>query len=266
MPVSQNGWTINPPLADLTVHGVTFGGAHTGDAHVVLEYVATRYDAEVERLIAGTCGCYNPRKIPGSDVWSNHASATAIDCNWQRHPLGARGTYTAAQVRAIRRILADCNGVIRWGGDYNSTVDEMHFEINKNAAAVKALADKIRSNDMALTDPQGPEAVAIAQAAASKWGGDTQPPNSNSGVATGLRYQVAQATAPILTAVQGLASVLANLDEVDETALANALAPALSASVLAQLEAFLEDHPGSLTAADVETALRDVLRTGTEAA
>jgi hypothetical protein len=146
MSVSQNGWTINPPLAVLTVRGVTFGGAHTGDAHVVLEYVATRFDAEVERLIAGTCGCYNPRLIPGSNVWSNHASATAIDCNWQRHPLGARGTFTAAQVRAIRSILAFCDGVIRWGGDFGN-VDEMHFEINRNAAAVGALAVKIRNQE-----------------------------------------------------------------------------------------------------------------------
>jgi len=154
MATSQNGWAINPPLAVLTVHGVTFGGAHTGDAHVVLEYVATRYDAEVERLISGTCGCYNPRKIPGTNTWSNHASATAIDCNWQRHPLGARSTYTAAQVRTIRTILSFCDGVIRWGGDFGN-VDEMHFEINKNAAAVKALATKIKAeDDMEFTEAQ----------------------------------------------------------------------------------------------------------------
>jgi hypothetical protein len=158
---SQNGWTINPPLAVLTVRGVTFGGAHTGDAHVVLEYVATRFDAEVERLIAGTCGCYNPRLIPGSNVWSNHASATAIDCNWQRHPLGARGTFTAAQVRTIRSILAFCGGVIRWGGDF-SNVDEMHFEINRNAAAVHALAVKITTpeDDMPTPDDYADAVVA----------------------------------------------------------------------------------------------------------
>jgi hypothetical protein len=32
--------------------------------------------------------------------------------------------------------------------------------------------------------------------------------------------------------------------------------------VVAQLEAHLEENPGTLTAADVEAAVRDVLRTG----
>ena len=68
--------------------------------------------------------------------------------------LGVRGTYTAAQVRAIRSILADCDGVIRWGGDYaHAPVDEMHFEINENAAAVATLAHNIREeHDMPTAD------------------------------------------------------------------------------------------------------------------
>jgi D-alanyl-D-alanine carboxypeptidase len=150
---SQNGWQINPPLTNLTVDGVSFGGAHGGDAHTVLEYVATRFHHEVESLRAGQCGCYNPRKIPGTDTWSNHASATAIDINWTRHPLGARGTFTTAQVAAIRRILAACDGVIRWGGDYTHTVDEMHFEIVTGMSAVTTLAKRIE-DDMAPTAEQ----------------------------------------------------------------------------------------------------------------
>lgn len=143
---SQNGWPINPTSrAPLVVNGVSFGPTRAGDVHTVLSYVARRFDDEVERLIPGTCGCYNPRKIPGSNVWSNHASMTAIDCNWQRHPLGAHGTFTADQVRKIINIVNHCDGVIRWGGLYTTTVDEMHFEIVKDAAAVHALAVKINT-------------------------------------------------------------------------------------------------------------------------
>lgn len=144
MSASQNGWPIKPASqTDLIVGGVNFGGVRSGSVFTVLAYVATRFHHEVEPLRAGQCGAYNPRKIPGSDVWSNHASATAIDCNWQLHPLGARGTYSYRAHQTIERIVADCDGVVRWGGTYSTTVDEMHFEINKGATAVAALAKKI---------------------------------------------------------------------------------------------------------------------------
>jgi hypothetical protein len=253
MSVSQNGWTINPPLAVLTVHGVTFGGAHTGDAHVVLEYVATRYDAEVERLIAGTCGCYNPRLIPGSNVWSNHASATAIDCNWQRHPLGARGTYTAAQVRTIRSILAFCDGVIRWGGDF-SNVDEMHFEINRDAAAVKALAAKIRNqeDDMSVADAKQGVADAFAAAAApadgdaGRWGRQFRD-------TFGKVVDGAMASGPLLDAFATLAAQVVRQSPATAQEIAAALAPLINAQL-----------GDGATPAEVEAAVRNVLRTGVE--
>ena len=37
--------------------------------------------------------------------------------------------------------------VIRWGGDYKGRPDAMHFEVNKDAAAVKALADSLRKDN-----------------------------------------------------------------------------------------------------------------------
>ena len=53
------------------------------------------------------------------------------------------GTFTGAQVTAIRAILSEVGGVIKWGGDYNSRKDEMHFEIDGTEAAVKAAAAKL---------------------------------------------------------------------------------------------------------------------------
>lgn len=141
---SQNGWPINPPgQTTLTVAGVVFGGVRSGAVFTVLSYLATRFHHEVEPLVVGTCGAYNPRKIAGTDVWSNHASATAIDTNWREHVQGRRGTFSYAQEQAIRRILAACHGVVRWGGDF-SNVDEMHFEIIGTPTAVTAAAEKIK--------------------------------------------------------------------------------------------------------------------------
>jgi hypothetical protein len=87
---------------------------------------------------------YNYRKNRNSDNLSCHASGTAIDYNATRHPNGKRGTFAAAQVAEIRKILAEVGGVVRWGGDFKSTPDEMHFEINANAAAVARVAARLR--------------------------------------------------------------------------------------------------------------------------
>jgi hypothetical protein len=77
---------------------------------------------------------------------SCHASGTAIDYNAPRHPNGQSGTYKPAQVTEIRKILAEVGGVVKWGGDFHGTKDEMHFEIHGNAADVKAAAARLHSH------------------------------------------------------------------------------------------------------------------------
>lgn len=72
------------------------------------------------------------------------------------HPLGRRGTFTAADVRAIRSILAELGGVVRWGGDYSGRADEMHFEIVDNAAQVTAVAARLRGGGASAARPTTP--------------------------------------------------------------------------------------------------------------
>jgi hypothetical protein len=148
---SQNGWPVDTTggQQDRTaVAGVTFpNGVRKGDVAVVLFYVARRFHAEVEPLKKGSCWGWFNRAVRGSASISNHASGTAIDLNADSHPLGAVGTFNSTKRAAIRRILDACDGVVRWGGDYSGRKDEMHFEINRNAASVSALADKIRSGE-----------------------------------------------------------------------------------------------------------------------
>ncbi|GGL24109.1 peptidoglycan-binding protein [Phycicoccus endophyticus] len=132
---SQNGWPAGTssqlPLASLSVGGATFpAGVRTGDVYTVLSYVARQVNATVEALYSPGCWGHSYREISGSTTLSNHSSGTAIDVNAPDHPLGASGTFTSAQVAAIRTILQRCNGVVRWGGDYSGRKDEMHFEIN----------------------------------------------------------------------------------------------------------------------------------------
>jgi D-alanyl-D-alanine carboxypeptidase len=148
---SQNGWpvlgTLSPMLVRTSIPGVPGvrlpGGVRRGAVSVVLFFVAGEFHRTVEPLWSGWCWGYARRRIAGSAAWSNHASGTAIDLNAPRHPMGVRGTFTPARVQAIRRILDVCDGCVRWGGDYSVRADEMHFEINRPAAAVKELAARL---------------------------------------------------------------------------------------------------------------------------
>jgi hypothetical protein len=148
MAKSQNGWTIDVDGDRQDrgpIEGVEFpNGVLAGDVAVIFRHLVGRLSREVERIIPGTCWGWFVKTIEGSTTPSNHGSGTAIDYNATRHPMGARNTYSTGQQAKIRAILADLDGVVRWGGDYSGRPDDMHFEIVKGAAAVRALASKIR--------------------------------------------------------------------------------------------------------------------------
>ena len=156
---SYNGWPIGNPGSAIGVASYPVPGTSiqllvkSGDVSTVLIYVAGRFNAEVEKLRADQVGGYEYRRnVNNPSVWSNHASGTAVDLNAVLHPNHAKGTFTPPQVAAIRRILASCDGVVYWGGDYSGTTDEMHFEINvpPGSAQLTALAAGIRQGARAL--------------------------------------------------------------------------------------------------------------------
>ena len=147
---SQNGWPVIGAYGDSRLKALPHitGDVLAGDVWTVLDWLCRRFDAEVEAITRGDSWGYAPRTIIGSTVTSNHASGTAVDLNASRHPLGKTGTFSTAQVAAIRKIVADSNGVLRWGGDYSGRKDEMHFELQlqsngNNPAKVAALAARV---------------------------------------------------------------------------------------------------------------------------
>lgn len=148
---SQNGYVAcdSSLIAKFTIPntgGITIN-LRKGDVSVVLLDFLSWYHNNVEHLTQADTGGYNCRVIEGSSTTSNHGSGTAADARWNKHPRGAHGTFSKTQKDKINAKLATYAGVIRWGENYSSssTIDGMHYEINKAPAAVKVQADKIRN-------------------------------------------------------------------------------------------------------------------------
>jgi len=134
---SINGFTVlkfgDPALAKFKIPGTEARVSLRREVAKLMVGLAADFHKNVEELNPKSCWGHDFRKIDETNSWSFHAPGIAIDLNASRHPRGKRGTFTASQVSSIRRLLKDYSyhGVrlFRWGGDFQSKVDEMHFEI-----------------------------------------------------------------------------------------------------------------------------------------
>lgn len=148
MEYSQNGYTVLPGYDACRIYyadNVKFY-LRPDDCGYVLSHFARGFDAEVESLNPTDCHGFSRRKISGSTYWSNHASGTAVDLNATQHAHGAEETFTWQELTDLRDLLEHYDDVIKWGGDYRYTKDEMHFEIDKNYDLVKLVAQRLRKN------------------------------------------------------------------------------------------------------------------------
>lgn len=76
-----------------------------------------------ELHISRTAGTYNKRFVRGSDSkWSNHAYGSALDLNAEENGFNAKSTIPRPVIAAFK------SEEMRWGGDYKSRKDPMHFE------------------------------------------------------------------------------------------------------------------------------------------
>jgi hypothetical protein len=105
-----------------------------------LDDIWTAYGKDQSKVDAAKAsvfdGSYNPRKIAGSNRWSNHAFGAAIDIDAADNGFNTgHGTIPQLVVDAFKRQGA------RWGGDYHGRTDPMHLEFCGGGESVSKPGD-----------------------------------------------------------------------------------------------------------------------------
>ncbi|QCX77885.1 hypothetical protein C9F11_21265 [Streptomyces sp. YIM 121038] len=134
---SRNGWEMErvaddggniytcpvpgTPLTDVQVR--------MGDVEVVLVHVIRRFHYEIDELRKGdVVGWRSPGSVRKGMPESNQASGTAVQIRPGSYPSGTNGGFFSSQRIVLRDILAELDGIVRWGGD-DTKPDEALFYI-----------------------------------------------------------------------------------------------------------------------------------------
>ena len=148
---TPNGWPVNRQAGiggSVWPRPVVGTGASVevsmGEVEEVLVHVLRRFHYEIATLGPGDIvGFRTAAGLRGQQ--RNHASGTAVDVLPGHYPAGSAGNFYPAQLAVIRDVLKQCQGVVRWGGDFK-TPDEAHFQIGVSPGnpALSRLAATLR--------------------------------------------------------------------------------------------------------------------------
>ena len=149
MEISYNGYPASKDPAAINIKSYLVRGTDrklkcAESVGPLLAAFAAEFHELIEPIDEGTFDdwgyCY--RMVRGDATkLSNHSSGTAIDLIATRHALGKIGTFPAEKVPMIRA-LAKKYG-LKWGGDFKSRPDDMHFEVEVTHAKAKALISSL---------------------------------------------------------------------------------------------------------------------------
>lgn len=147
---SLNGWIVEDHINRVsTVWTRSVAGTglkfdvRIGDVEEILLHLIRRFHYEVDEIPQGQLVGWTPlERLKKNLPESNLASGTAVRIRPGAH---AKGGFFPLQEAALRDILADCKGVVRWGGD-DARVDESLFYIDTEPhdTQVNILADNLR--------------------------------------------------------------------------------------------------------------------------
>ncbi|MFJ6899398.1 hypothetical protein [Streptomyces hokutonensis] len=159
--VSRNGWDMEKVCDDRgnvytrPVPGTSLDvRVRMGDVETVLVHVIRRFHYDIDAL--GLPGEPRPIEgwVPPSEIRdsrhpeSNLASGTAVVVRPGSYPLGARGGFTESEELLIRDILADCEGLVRWGGaDRRPYEGLFYLDVKPGDPRLEKVAAKLRAWD-----------------------------------------------------------------------------------------------------------------------
>ncbi|GHD49242.1 hypothetical protein [Streptomyces galbus] len=164
--VSANGWRIDPTA--VAVHPVegsaTSLALRCGPAATVLLHVVRRWHYEIAPLDTGEGGGatgHTTGRAVGADFESNHLSGTAVALHPTAYPLAGSEGLWPHQEAIVRDILADCDGVVVWGGDL-TPVKASHFHIATRPGdrALNRTAARLDTSRRTTSRAQSPGRVA----------------------------------------------------------------------------------------------------------
>ncbi len=146
---SSNGWVASKDPKEIGIKSYLVPGTKIKlrCADVIAPLLVTfaaEFNEHIEPIEGGGLDdwgyCF--RQVRGAtDKLSNHSSGTAIDLNATKHPLGAVGTFTPMQTVLIQALSKKYG--LKWGGDFKSRPDDMHFEVEVSATKAKQLIEKL---------------------------------------------------------------------------------------------------------------------------
>ncbi|MFC5720001.1 hypothetical protein ACFP1Z_07430 [Streptomyces gamaensis] len=156
---SANGWEMQKAADDggdiVTRHVAGTGlnvSVRMGYPATVLVHVIRRFHYEVDTLGLHdepnpVQGWVAPSAVRDSRLpESNQASGTAVVVRPDFYPPGVRGGFTTAQQLSIRDIVADAEGVVRWGGDDRRPYEGLFYlTVRPGDTRLARVAAKIRT-------------------------------------------------------------------------------------------------------------------------
>jgi hypothetical protein len=117
------------------------------EVEFVLVHVVRRFHYEIDALREGdVVGWRSPTGVRKELPESNQASGTAVQIRPGHCPAGTRGNLFPLQVMVIRDILAELEGLVRWGGDDRNPAESLFFlDVPPGDSRLAEVATRIRA-------------------------------------------------------------------------------------------------------------------------
>ncbi|WP_328475763.1 hypothetical protein OHA21_20180 [Actinoplanes sp. NBC_00393] len=131
--VTPNGWPVVEAGA-LRAYRIEGSNAQLmllpGPTAGLLLHVCRRFHYEIDALAAGEAAGHRAPGAVTAGCEVNRFSGTAVALRPGAYPAGVRGGFFPVQLLVVRDILAECEGLVRWGGDEAGIPAEGHFQID----------------------------------------------------------------------------------------------------------------------------------------